>query len=180
MSIPLPPLTPPEGIPVLAIVIALPVSVKVILLPGWSLTISVVPSLPTSLISEAVPFCTDDKSYVVLSSEGLGNVTVLTFTAVGWPVASWVTESITVKLAPAAGDTAEVVSVLVVLSWVTPTSRLLIFVVILTFYHFYLGGILSQFKIYNNKHSHKFFRYINEIPTILLILIIFIVIFKPI
>ena len=56
----------------------------------------------------------------------------------------------------------------------------LIFVVILTFYHFYLGRILSQFKMDNNQHSHKFFRYINEIPTILLILIILVVIFKPI
>ena len=56
----------------------------------------------------------------------------------------------------------------------------LIFVVILTVYHFYLGGILNQFKLNNNKHSHKFYRYINEIPTILLILIIFVVIFKPI
>ena len=56
----------------------------------------------------------------------------------------------------------------------------LIFVLILTIYHFYLGGILSQFKLNNNKHTHKFYRYINEIPTILLILIIFVVIFKPI
>ena len=56
----------------------------------------------------------------------------------------------------------------------------LIFVVILTFYHFYLGRILNQFRMDNNQHSHKFFRYINEIPTILLILIIFVVIFKPI
>ena len=56
----------------------------------------------------------------------------------------------------------------------------LIFVVILTFYHFYLGRILSQFEMDNNQHSHKFFRYINEIPTILLILIILVVIFKPI
>ena len=56
----------------------------------------------------------------------------------------------------------------------------LIFVVILTFYHFYLGRILSKFKTDNNQHSHKFFRYINEIPTILLILIIPVVIFKPI
>ena len=56
----------------------------------------------------------------------------------------------------------------------------LIFVVILTFYHFYLGRILNQFRTDNNQHSHKFFRYINEIPTILLILIIFVVIFKPI
>ena len=56
----------------------------------------------------------------------------------------------------------------------------LVFVVILTLYHFYLGRILGQFKIDMNSHSHKFYRYINEIPTLLLILIIFVVIFKPI
>ena len=56
----------------------------------------------------------------------------------------------------------------------------LVFVIILSLYHFYLGSLLSQFKIGKNKHSHKFYRYINEIPTILLILIIFVVIFKPI
>ena len=56
----------------------------------------------------------------------------------------------------------------------------LLFVIILTLYHFYLGRLLSQFNIDNNKYSHKFYRYINEIPTILLILIIFVVIFKPI
>ena len=56
----------------------------------------------------------------------------------------------------------------------------MIFVVLLTLYHFYLGKILGQFKLDSNKHSHKFYRYINEIPTLLLILIIFVVIFKPI
>ena len=56
----------------------------------------------------------------------------------------------------------------------------LIFVVLLTLYHLYLGKILNQFKLDLNKHSHKFYRYINEIPTLLLILIVFIVIFKPI
>ena len=56
----------------------------------------------------------------------------------------------------------------------------IIFVLILTSYHFYLGNILNQFKLNNNKHSHKFYRYVNEIPTILLILIVFVVIFKPI
>ncbi len=55
-----------------------------------------------------------------------------------------------------------------------------IFVILLTLYHFYLGRILGQFKLDLNKHSHKFYRYINEIPTLLLILIIFAVIFKPI
>ena len=56
----------------------------------------------------------------------------------------------------------------------------LIFVTLLTFYHFYLGRILHQFKEDLNTHTHKFYRLINEIPTLLLILIIFVVIFKPI
>ena len=55
----------------------------------------------------------------------------------------------------------------------------IIFVTILTFYHLYLGKILAQFKIDQNSHSHKFYRLINEIPTLLLILIVFVVIFKP-
>ena len=56
----------------------------------------------------------------------------------------------------------------------------IIFVVILTIYHLYLGKILNHFRLDLNKHSHKFYRFINEIPTLLLILIIFVVIFKPI
>ena len=55
----------------------------------------------------------------------------------------------------------------------------LILVVILTLYHFYLGNILTQFNLDQNNRSHKFYRYINEIPTILLIFIVFVVIFKP-
>tara|TARA_B100000941_G_C28193416_1_gene393124 strand:- start:6 stop:440 length:435 start_codon:yes stop_codon:yes gene_type:complete len=56
----------------------------------------------------------------------------------------------------------------------------LIFVILLTAYHFYLGRKLEQFRLNLNQRSHKFYRYINEIPTILLILTIFVVIFKPI
>ena len=37
----------------------------------------------------------------------------------------------------------------------------LIFVTLLTFYHFYLGRILSQFKEDLNTHTHKFYRLIN-------------------
>ena len=54
-----------------------------------------------------------------------------------------------------------------------------ILVIILTLYHFYLGKILAQFKIDQNIHSHKYYRIINEIPTLLLILIVFVVVFKP-
>jgi len=56
----------------------------------------------------------------------------------------------------------------------------LIFVVLLTFYHFYLGQCLKKFTFEQNNKTSKFFRIINEIPTILLILIVFIVVFKPI
>ena len=56
----------------------------------------------------------------------------------------------------------------------------LILVILLTAYHFYLGLLLNQFKLDSNKKTAKFYRYINEIPTLMLILIVFIVIFKPI
>ncbi len=55
-----------------------------------------------------------------------------------------------------------------------------LFVLFLTIYHFYLGKCLTDLRENNNQKSSKFFRIINEIPTILLILIVFIVIFKPI
>ena len=55
-----------------------------------------------------------------------------------------------------------------------------IFVILLTIYHFYLGNLLNKFRLDKNQKSSKFYRYINEIPTVLLIFIIFIVIFKPI
>ena len=53
-------------------------------------------------------------------------------------------------------------------------------VVLLTLYHFYLSKLLSDFYLDQNTKSAKFFRIINEVPTILLILIVFVVIFKPI
>jgi protoporphyrinogen IX oxidase len=56
----------------------------------------------------------------------------------------------------------------------------LTFVILLTAYHFYLGLLLNEFKLDQNKKTSKFYRYINEIPTLLLILIVFIVILKPI
>ena len=56
----------------------------------------------------------------------------------------------------------------------------LLFVVLLTIYHFYLGICLKNLKEKRNKKSSRFFRVINEIPTVLLIFIVFVVIFKPI
>ena len=56
----------------------------------------------------------------------------------------------------------------------------ILLVTILTFYHFYLGACLNDLKNNIFKRSSRFFRIINEIPTILLIITVFIVIFKPI
>jgi putative membrane protein len=56
----------------------------------------------------------------------------------------------------------------------------LLFVILLTIYHFYLFKLLKDFNLNRNTKSSKFFRILNEVPTILLILIVFIVIFKPI
>ena len=56
----------------------------------------------------------------------------------------------------------------------------LILVIILTVYHFFLGLLLNQFKLNQNIKTSRFYRYINEIPTLLLILIVFILIFKTI
>jgi len=50
----------------------------------------------------------------------------------------------------------------------------------LTLYHFYLGAILVNFKNDINKKTSKFYRWLNEVPTIILILVVFVVIFKPI
>ena len=56
----------------------------------------------------------------------------------------------------------------------------LLLVILLTVYHFYLSKLLDDFRIDQNTKSSKFFRIINEVPTILLILIVFVVVFKPI
>ena len=60
--------------------------------------------------------------------------------------------------------------------WMLIKSTLII---ILTYYHFSLGKYLNDFATDNNKKTSKFFRIYNEIPTIILIVVIFVAIFKP-
>ncbi|MDC0401014.1 protoporphyrinogen oxidase HemJ [Candidatus Pelagibacter sp.] len=60
--------------------------------------------------------------------------------------------------------------------WVVSKGAL---VLLLTYYHFYLGKCVRLFATDQNTRPSKFFRIINEVPTILLILIVFIVVFKP-
>ena len=49
----------------------------------------------------------------------------------------------------------------------------------LTHYHFYLGKCVRLFFNNENKKSSKFYRIINEVPTVFLVIIIFLVVFKP-
>ena len=52
-------------------------------------------------------------------------------------------------------------------------------VVLLSVYNDYLGKCVKNLKLGKNKKSARFYRIINEIPTVLLIFIVFVVIFKP-
>ena len=54
-----------------------------------------------------------------------------------------------------------------------------ILILLLTHYHFYLGKCVKLFASNFNSKSSKFYRIINEVPTVLLIIIIFVVVFKP-
>ena len=56
----------------------------------------------------------------------------------------------------------------------------IVLVILLSAYNDYLGRCLVSLKNNSNTRSSKFFRIINEVPTIMLILIVFLVIFKPI
>ena len=55
----------------------------------------------------------------------------------------------------------------------------IVLVVLLSVYNDYLGKCVKILKLGKNKKSARFYRIINEIPTVLLIFIVFIVIFKP-
>ena len=55
----------------------------------------------------------------------------------------------------------------------------LLLVITLSIYHEYLGKCLNHLKNRTNTKTSKYYRYLNEVPTVLLILIIFIVIIKP-
>jgi putative membrane protein len=55
----------------------------------------------------------------------------------------------------------------------------LFFVVILIAFHIYCGSLLKQFSQDNNQHSEKFYRVINEIPVLPLIIIVIMAVVRP-
>jgi len=56
----------------------------------------------------------------------------------------------------------------------------IILVILLSVYNDYLGKCLISLKNKTNTRSSKFFRIINEVPTIILIFVVFLVVFKSI
>lgn len=53
-------------------------------------------------------------------------------------------------------------------------------VLLLILYHLYLGKLLNDFRQDKNKHTHLYYRWVNEIPTIFLLLIIILAVVKPV
>ena len=56
----------------------------------------------------------------------------------------------------------------------------IVLVILLSIYNDYLGRCIFTLKNSTNTKSAKFFRIINEIPTVILIIVVFLAIFKPI
>ena len=56
----------------------------------------------------------------------------------------------------------------------------IVLVILLSGYNDFLGKCLVSLKNSTNTKSAKFFRIINEIPTVILIIVVFLTIFKPI
>ena len=55
----------------------------------------------------------------------------------------------------------------------------IVLVVILTCYHCYLGYVMHQFAKDNNTRGHIFYRFVNELPVLFLILIVILAYVKP-
>jgi len=53
-------------------------------------------------------------------------------------------------------------------------------VLLLLVYHFYLSSLLRAFKNKQPFHSDRFYRWINEIPTVFLIIIVILVVVRPV
>lgn len=55
----------------------------------------------------------------------------------------------------------------------------LIFVILLSAFHMAVAVWVKKFSVDQNLHTQKFFRFANEVPTILMILVVIMVVLKP-
>ena len=66
--------------------------------------------------------------------------------------------------------------------WTLSTSWLhakLCLLVLLIAYHIYLGFLLKVFKDDGNRHSHVFYRWLNELPVLVLVGAVLLAVLKP-
>lgn len=52
-------------------------------------------------------------------------------------------------------------------------------VILLIGYHHYCGRLLKQFGVHANQHGHVWFRWFNELPVLVLFVIVILVVTKP-
>ena len=52
-------------------------------------------------------------------------------------------------------------------------------VVVLVAYHFWLRSLMANFARDDNRHTHVFYRWVNEIPTVILFVVVVLVVVKP-
>ncbi|MYN11548.1 CopD family protein [Pusillimonas sp. TS35] len=52
-------------------------------------------------------------------------------------------------------------------------------VLLLVVYHLFCGRLLKAFEQGSNRHSHRYYRWFNEIPVLLLLLVLILVIVRP-
>ncbi|MEM7468700.1 MAG: protoporphyrinogen oxidase HemJ [Pseudomonadota bacterium] len=68
------------------------------------------------------------------------------------------------------------------MEWLAATRWLqikLVLAVLLIAYHIYLGVLVNRFKRDSNAHSHVFYRWINELPVLALVIVVCLAILKP-
>ncbi len=55
----------------------------------------------------------------------------------------------------------------------------LVLVLVLVAYHLYCGKLMLDFRRDRNRHRHVYYRWLNELPTVLLIAAVILVVVKP-
>jgi putative membrane protein len=52
-------------------------------------------------------------------------------------------------------------------------------VVLLVVYHFWMNALRNAFAREENRHTHVFYRWVNEVPTVILVAVVILVVVKP-
>jgi len=60
--------------------------------------------------------------------------------------------------------------------WIHAKTLLVVFLV---FYHLYCGQLLRKFVRGENTRSHTWYRFFNEVPVVVLFMVVFLVVLKP-